>query len=145
MPLLCICFLSSYSNWTCWYFFLQLYLSGFVTRLTLHRLMIDLVRYLQQPVSPTDRAPCNYHFFNTYFYKKLKEALSYKVHFSTCVWINSGPSLWQRVNFIYWNMWTISSRSRCYWRLAQVPSMEENSYPSKTKKKPRKRETGRSG
>lgn len=36
------------------------------------------IQYLQQPVSPTDRAPCNYHFFNTYFYKKLKEALSYK-------------------------------------------------------------------
>uniref|UniRef100_A0A5B6ZMV5 Putative ubiquitin-like-specific protease 1D isoform X2 n=1 Tax=Davidia involucrata TaxID=16924 RepID=A0A5B6ZMV5_DAVIN len=33
------------------------------------------IRYLQQPTSPTNRAQCDYHFFNTYFYKKLKEAV----------------------------------------------------------------------
>jgi len=32
------------------------------------------IRYLQQK-SPTDRRRCDYHFFNTYFYNKLKEAV----------------------------------------------------------------------
>ncbi|KAJ4962047.1 hypothetical protein NE237_021957 [Protea cynaroides] len=36
------------------------------------------IRYLQRPVSPTGRSRDDYHFFNTYFYKKLKEAVSYK-------------------------------------------------------------------
>ncbi|KAF8389853.1 hypothetical protein HHK36_024370 [Tetracentron sinense] len=36
------------------------------------------IRYLQRPVSPTDRPRGDYHIFNTYFYKKLKEAVSYK-------------------------------------------------------------------
>ncbi|KAA8533139.1 hypothetical protein F0562_033328 [Nyssa sinensis] len=36
------------------------------------------IRYLQQPTSPTNKAQCDYHFFNTYFYKKLKEAVSKK-------------------------------------------------------------------
>ncbi|XP_042501351.1 ubiquitin-like-specific protease 1D isoform X2 [Macadamia integrifolia] len=36
------------------------------------------IRYLQRPVSPTGRPRGDYHFFNTYFYKKLKEAVSYK-------------------------------------------------------------------
>ncbi|PSS28632.1 Ubiquitin-like-specific protease [Actinidia chinensis var. chinensis] len=33
------------------------------------------IRYLQQSTSPTDRSTCDYHFFNTYFYEKLKEAV----------------------------------------------------------------------
>ncbi|XP_057947913.1 ubiquitin-like-specific protease 1D isoform X4 [Malania oleifera] len=37
------------------------------------------IRYLQQLASPTERARCDYHFFNTYFYKKLKEAVSRKI------------------------------------------------------------------
>ena len=40
-----------------------------------------LARYLQQPTSPMERASCDYHFFNTYFYKKLKEAVMNKVSF----------------------------------------------------------------
>ncbi|XP_043724692.1 ubiquitin-like-specific protease 1D isoform X2 [Telopea speciosissima] len=36
------------------------------------------IRYLQRPVSPTGRPMGDYHFFNTYFYKKLKEAVSCK-------------------------------------------------------------------
>jgi hypothetical protein len=44
-----------------------------------NRLLVHLVRYIQQQASPTNRAICDYHFFNTYFYKKLKEAVSYKV------------------------------------------------------------------
>ncbi|XP_071723173.1 LOW QUALITY PROTEIN: ubiquitin-like-specific protease 1D [Rutidosis leptorrhynchoides] len=35
------------------------------------------IRYIRQ-VTPNDRARCNYHVFNTYFYKKLKEAVAYK-------------------------------------------------------------------
>ncbi|XP_031100674.1 ubiquitin-like-specific protease 1D isoform X2 [Ipomoea triloba] len=33
------------------------------------------IRYLQQTKSSPDRGGCNYHFFNTYFYNKLKEAM----------------------------------------------------------------------
>ncbi|KAA8529565.1 hypothetical protein F0562_033636 [Nyssa sinensis] len=33
------------------------------------------IRYLQQPTSPIERAQCDYYFFNTYFYEKLKEAV----------------------------------------------------------------------
>ncbi|KAJ4960983.1 hypothetical protein NE237_020893 [Protea cynaroides] len=36
------------------------------------------IRYLQRVVSLTGRATGGYHFFNTYFYKKLKEAVSCK-------------------------------------------------------------------
>ncbi|GFQ05929.1 ubiquitin-like-specific protease 1d [Phtheirospermum japonicum] len=31
------------------------------------------IRYLQKPTSPGTRKRCDYHFFNTYFYKKLKQ------------------------------------------------------------------------
>ncbi|XP_044493280.1 ubiquitin-like-specific protease 1D isoform X2 [Mangifera indica] len=34
------------------------------------------IRYLQQQASPTNRAIWDCHFFNTYFYQKLKEAVS---------------------------------------------------------------------
>ncbi|XP_058088954.1 ubiquitin-like-specific protease 1D isoform X2 [Magnolia sinica] len=36
------------------------------------------IRYLQRPISPTGRLRGDYHFFNTYFYKKLEEAISNK-------------------------------------------------------------------
>ncbi|KAM3706415.1 hypothetical protein ACJW31_03G150400 [Castanea mollissima] len=36
------------------------------------------IRYIQLQASPANRAMCDYHFFNTYFYNKLKEAVSYK-------------------------------------------------------------------
>ncbi|XVF44019.1 hypothetical protein PTKIN_Ptkin02bG0086200 [Pterospermum kingtungense] len=42
------------------------------------QIMNFYIRYLQQQASPTNRAICDYHFFNTYFYQKLKEAVSYK-------------------------------------------------------------------
>jgi hypothetical protein len=38
-----------------------------------------LDRYIQQQASPANRAIWDYHFFNTYFYNKLKEAVAYKV------------------------------------------------------------------
>ncbi|KAL5177598.1 Ubiquitin-like-specific protease 1D [Glycine soja] len=37
------------------------------------------IQYLQQQALLTNRSLSAYHFFNTYFYKKLKEAVSYKV------------------------------------------------------------------
>ncbi|KAG7032277.1 Ubiquitin-like-specific protease 1D, partial [Cucurbita argyrosperma subsp. argyrosperma] len=36
------------------------------------------IRYLQQHAFSTNKVICNYHFFNTYFYEKLKEAVSNK-------------------------------------------------------------------
>lgn len=38
-----------------------------------------LTRYLQQQASPTDKEICAFHFFNTFFYNKLKDAVSEKV------------------------------------------------------------------
>ncbi|KAG4205974.1 hypothetical protein ERO13_A04G135200v2 [Gossypium hirsutum] len=42
------------------------------------QIMNFYIRYLRQQASPTNRAICDYHIFNTYFYPKLKEAVSYK-------------------------------------------------------------------
>lgn len=36
------------------------------------------IRHLQQRASPAGSRQCDYHFFNTYFYKKLKEAVDKK-------------------------------------------------------------------
>ncbi|XP_061994459.1 ubiquitin-like-specific protease 1D isoform X1 [Rosa rugosa] len=36
------------------------------------------IRYLHQQASPTDRGICAFHFFNTFFYNKLKDAVSEK-------------------------------------------------------------------
>ncbi|KAK9117104.1 hypothetical protein Sjap_016051 [Stephania japonica] len=36
------------------------------------------IRYLQRPISATGKSRSNYYFFNTYFYEKLKEAVTYK-------------------------------------------------------------------
>ncbi|XP_021632874.1 ubiquitin-like-specific protease 1D isoform X2 [Manihot esculenta] len=36
------------------------------------------IRYLRLQISPSNKATCDYHFFNTFFYKKLKQAVSYK-------------------------------------------------------------------
>lgn len=47
-----------------------------------NHVLVHLARYIEQQASPTNRAICDYHFFNTYFYKKLKEAVSYKVFVS---------------------------------------------------------------
>ncbi|KAF7829365.1 ubiquitin-like-specific protease 1D isoform X1 [Senna tora] len=47
---------------------------GFLTS----TIMNFYIRYLQQQASLTNRSISDYHFFNTYFYKKLKEAVSYK-------------------------------------------------------------------
>ncbi|XP_028794851.1 ubiquitin-like-specific protease 1D, partial [Neltuma alba] len=47
---------------------------GFLTS----TIMNFYIRYLQQQASVRDRSISDYHFFNTYFYKKLKEAVSYK-------------------------------------------------------------------
>ncbi|KAL5177596.1 Ubiquitin-like-specific protease 1D [Glycine soja] len=40
------------------------------------------IQYLQQQALLTNRSLSAYHFFNTYFYKKLKEAVSYKARLS---------------------------------------------------------------
>ncbi|KAF9673463.1 hypothetical protein SADUNF_Sadunf10G0027000 [Salix dunnii] len=36
------------------------------------------IRYLRLQASPGKKATCDYHFFNTFFYKKLEQAISYK-------------------------------------------------------------------
>lgn len=42
-----------------------------------------MARYLQQQALESDKGIHDYHFFNTYFYKKLQEALSCEVTFSS--------------------------------------------------------------
>ncbi|CAK7332699.1 unnamed protein product [Dovyalis caffra] len=36
------------------------------------------IRYLRLQASPANKATCDYHCFNTFFYKKLEQAMSYK-------------------------------------------------------------------
>lgn len=36
------------------------------------------IRYIRLQASPANKATCDYHFFNTFFYKKLEQAISYK-------------------------------------------------------------------
>lgn len=43
--------------------------------------LVTLSRYLRLQVSPTNKAICDYHFFNTFFYKKLEQAVTYTVSF----------------------------------------------------------------
>ncbi|TMW95465.1 hypothetical protein EJD97_008783 [Solanum chilense] len=43
------------------------------------------IRHLQQKKSPADGERCDYHFFNTYFYSKLKEAVFSKHHWSLVI------------------------------------------------------------
>ena len=52
---------------------------GDVKFLYFNHLLVHFARYIQRQASPTNRATCDYHFFNTYFYNKLKEVVSYKV------------------------------------------------------------------
>lgn len=36
------------------------------------------IRYIRLQASPANKVTCDYHFFNTFFYKKLEQAISYK-------------------------------------------------------------------
>lgn len=44
-----------------------------------------LARFLQQQVSSDNQISVDCHFFNTYFYKKLNDAVSYKVILSILI------------------------------------------------------------
>lgn len=60
----------------------------------LNHLLVHWARYLQQQASPTSRAIWDYHFFNTYFYNKLKEAVSYKVFLSLSLFTFHNSNSW---------------------------------------------------
>lgn len=53
--------------------------SGYWCIFVFHVQLFFSCRYLQQRAISTNKVICNYHFFNTYFYEKLKEAVSNKV------------------------------------------------------------------
>ncbi|KAH7858556.1 hypothetical protein Vadar_025247 [Vaccinium darrowii] len=86
------------------------------------------IRYLQQK-SPTDRRRCDYHFFNTYFYNKLKEAVlkkndqeSYFIKFRR--W-------WKGVNIFHKAYILLPIHETVHWSLVIIciPDKEDESGP----------------
>ncbi|KAL6983681.1 Ulp1 peptidase [Sarracenia purpurea var. burkii] len=87
------------------------------------------IRYLQRRTSATDRARCDYHFFNTYFYKKLKEAVLKK---------NDQESLfgkfrrwWKGVNIFHKAYILLPIHEQLHWSLVIIciPDKEDESGP----------------
>ncbi|XP_057947911.1 ubiquitin-like-specific protease 1D isoform X2 [Malania oleifera] len=87
------------------------------------------IRYLQQLASPTERARCDYHFFNTYFYKKLKEAVSRKIDKET--FFIKFRRWWKGVNIFQKAYILIPIHEDLHWSLVIIciPDKEDESGP----------------
>ncbi|XAR65060.1 Ulp1 peptidase [Bertholletia excelsa] len=87
------------------------------------------IRFLQEPTSTTERGRCDYHFFNTYFYNKLKEAVLTKN--------DRGKSFikfrrwWKGVNIFHKAYILIPIHESLHWSLAIIcfPDKEDESGP----------------
>ncbi|XP_048322454.1 ubiquitin-like-specific protease 1D [Ziziphus jujuba] len=88
------------------------------------------IRYLQQHASPTNRATCDCHFFNTYFYKKLKEAVSYKGNNKDKLFVKF-RRWWKGVNIFQKAYVLIPIHEDVHWSLVIIcfPDKEEESGP----------------
>ncbi|KAL5759799.1 hypothetical protein ACOSP7_018309 [Xanthoceras sorbifolium] len=88
------------------------------------------IRYLQQQASPTNRAIYDCHFFNTYFYKKLKEAVSYKGVDKNSFFIKF-RRWWKGVNIFQKAYVLIPIHEDLHWSLViiSIPNKEEESGP----------------
>ncbi|KAM7484242.1 hypothetical protein LguiA_000251 [Lonicera macranthoides] len=87
------------------------------------------IRYLQQPTSPRERASCDYHFFNTYFYKKLKEAVMNKGDKETS--FVKFRRWWKGVNIFEKAYILLPIHENLHWSLVIIciPDKEEESGP----------------
>ncbi|KAK2636460.1 hypothetical protein Ddye_031252 [Dipteronia dyeriana] len=88
------------------------------------------IRYLQQQASPANRALYDCHFFNTYFYKKLKEAVSYKGVDKNSFFIKF-RRWWKGVNIFQKAYVLIPIHEDLHWSLViiSIPNKEEESGP----------------
>ncbi|XWS63649.1 hypothetical protein CRYUN_Cryun06bG0119200 [Craigia yunnanensis] len=94
------------------------------------QIMNFYIRYIQQQASPTNRAICDYHFFNTYFYQKLKEAVSYKGSDKDALFIKF-RRWWKGVNFFQKAYVLIPINEDYHWSLVIIciPDKEDDSGP----------------
>ncbi|XVE85058.1 hypothetical protein DITRI_Ditri17bG0061800 [Diplodiscus trichospermus] len=94
------------------------------------QIMNFYIRYLQQQASPTNRAMCDYHFFNTYFYQKLKEAVSYKGSDKDALFIKF-RRWWKGVNLFQKAYVLIPINEDFHWSLVIIciPDKEDESGP----------------
>ncbi|CAL9164786.1 ubiquitin-like-specific protease 1D [Musa acuminata AAA Group] len=86
------------------------------------------IQYLQRPLAVTDRPRGDYHFFNTYFYKKLEEAVSFKVD-KAC--FEKLRRWWKGVNIFQKSYIFIPVHGDMHWSLAVIciPAQEDESGP----------------
>ncbi|KAF5741063.1 ubiquitin-like-specific protease 1D isoform X2 [Tripterygium wilfordii] len=89
------------------------------------------IQYLQRQVSPANRAICDYyHFFSTYFYKKLKEAVSYQGSDKESFFIKF-RRWWKGVNIFQKAYILIPVHEDVHWSLVIIciPDKEDESGP----------------
>ncbi|KDP26573.1 hypothetical protein JCGZ_17731 [Jatropha curcas] len=86
------------------------------------------IRYLQ--ISPTNKATCDYHFFNTFFYQKLKQAVSYKGSDKESFFIKF-RRWWKGVNIFQKAYVFIPIHDDLHWSLVIIciPDKEDESGP----------------
>ncbi|KAL4347734.1 hypothetical protein GQ457_17G001220 [Hibiscus cannabinus] len=94
------------------------------------QIMNFYIRYLRQQASPTSRAICDYHIFNTYFYQKLKEAVSYKGSDKDSLFIKF-RRWWKGVNIFQKAYILIPINEDYHWSLVIIciPDKEDESGP----------------
>lgn len=88
------------------------------------------MRYLQQHASPTNKVMHDCHFFNTYFYNKLKEAVSYKGTDKDKFFVKF-RRWWKGVNIFQKKFILIPINETLHWSLVIIcnPDKEEQSGP----------------
>ncbi|GMJ03653.1 UB-like protease 1D, OVERLY TOLERANT TO SALT 1 [Hibiscus trionum] len=94
------------------------------------QIMNFYTRYLQQQASPTSGAICDYHIFNTYFYQKLKEAVSYKGSDKDSLFVKF-RRWWKGVNIFQKAYILIPINEDYHWSLViiSIPDKEDESGP----------------
>ncbi|XP_062110292.1 ubiquitin-like-specific protease 1D isoform X2 [Humulus lupulus] len=93
-------------------------------------IMCFYMRYLQQHASPTNRAMHDCHFFNTYFYNKLKEAVSNKGGGKDNIFTKF-RRWWKGVNIFQKEYILVPINEDLHWSLVIIcnPDPEEESGP----------------
>ncbi|XP_020551435.1 ubiquitin-like-specific protease 1D isoform X3 [Sesamum indicum] len=87
------------------------------------------IRYLQKPTSPRARSRCDYHFFNTYFYEKLKRDVLNKTDKETS--FVKFRRWWKGVNIFEKAYIFLPINENLHWSLVIIciPNKEDESGP----------------
>ncbi|KAL3631031.1 hypothetical protein CASFOL_024015 [Castilleja foliolosa] len=87
------------------------------------------IRYLQKPTSPGTRKRCDYHFFNTFFYKKLKQDVFNKFGKETS--FSKFRRWWKGVNIFEKAYIFLPIHESLHWSLIIIciPNKEDESGP----------------